>query len=88
MQNQKPKGLKRFRKMWTADLDKHFLMCRTTPTGEVRYSIFGRGERAAIILIDENDALASEVKRRMLDAGVAVISSFQEGLERGFFKII
>jgi hypothetical protein len=78
--------LRKLREMWGRDRATYFLWRHARRSGEVGHSIFRKGEKAAIVLIDEDDRLAAEVKDRMLKAGVDVINDIEEGVRRGFFK--
>jgi len=71
--------------MWTAEKESYVLSIRTREDGQSRYSIFRRGEVPGAVIIEDDD-LATLIIRHMLDAGVPTIGSFQEGVNRGYFK--
>jgi len=87
MSDGKQHGLRKFRAMWGSDVSKHFLWKREKPSGEVTYSVYEKGRPPAMVIIDEDHLLASQVTQKMLDAGVDVIASLDDGLARGFFTI-
>jgi hypothetical protein len=81
--------LVQFQDMWGKDRIKYVLWGKQRyPGGPLSYTIYERGDKPAFVLIDENDELADEVKRRMLAAGVPVMCDPEEGVRKGYFRTL
>lgn len=70
--------------MWKEDRGKYVLRRRVIESGQVRMLVYQRGEKPSVVLFG-NDQIAAMVQQLMVDSGVPIIDSLEEGFSLGYF---